>query len=48
LLFLLNLFFQSAYSRGGAAIPAVDENVFYEKDQQDIDEAGEYYEDDDG
>jgi hypothetical protein len=48
LLFRLSSFFQSAYSRGGAAIPAVDENVFYEEDQQDIEEAGEYYEDDDG
>ncbi|CAF1032388.1 unnamed protein product [Adineta steineri] len=38
----------SAYSRGGVALPPVDETVFSEEEEQDLEPAEEYYVDDDG
>ncbi|CAF3979707.1 unnamed protein product [Adineta steineri] len=37
----------SGYSRGGVALPLVDETVFNEEEEQDLEPAEEYYVDDD-
>ncbi|CAF1227383.1 unnamed protein product [Adineta steineri] len=47
---MLNLVFhikRSAYTRGGTAIPTVDESIFNEEDEQDTEETEEYYVNDD-
>ncbi|CAF1335959.1 unnamed protein product [Didymodactylos carnosus] len=36
----------SAYSRGGTAIPKVNDKIFDEEDEEDMEEAEEYYADD--